>query len=77
MLHDLTNTVSGDRKWLVAKVIKKSLPVFAGVHRYEVELYDTTCPDDVNIARELVWSGFVIPSDDSPINVSCLRLILN
>ena len=51
------------------QIISKSQAVYAGLHRYEVEIFDTETNDDVNLSQELVWSGVASPKPDSPLQV--------
>ncbi|XP_078337026.1 uncharacterized protein LOC111136315 isoform X2 [Crassostrea virginica] len=64
-LWDLTHTVAGGNKNLMAKVIRKRDSVFTGVHRYTVELWDTYTANDINLAQELVWAGLAAPKPGS------------
>ncbi|XP_062611954.1 uncharacterized protein LOC134273751 isoform X2 [Saccostrea cucullata] len=64
-LWDMTHTVAGGNKKLMAKVIGMKDSLFTGVHRYIVELWDTYTANDINLAQELVWSGLASPKEGS------------
>ncbi|XP_061163126.1 putative ATP-dependent RNA helicase TDRD12 isoform X2 [Saccostrea echinata] len=64
-LWDMTHTVAGGNKKLMAKVIGKKDSSFTGIHRYIVELWDTYTANDINLAQELVWSGLASPKEGS------------
>uniref|UniRef100_A0A8W8K9B9 RNA helicase n=1 Tax=Magallana gigas TaxID=29159 RepID=A0A8W8K9B9_MAGGI len=64
-IWDMTHTVAGGNKHVMAKVVGKKDSVFTGVHRYVVELWDTYTANDINLAQELVWSGLVAPKEGS------------
>ncbi|KAJ8302609.1 hypothetical protein KUTeg_019005 [Tegillarca granosa] len=66
-LWDLSHGINGDKKLLVAKVISKSGSKYAGFHKYNVELFDTSTPYDVNLSQEMVWSGVASPQENSPL----------
>ncbi|OWF35619.1 Tudor domain-containing protein 12 [Mizuhopecten yessoensis] len=69
LIWDLAHFVTNDMKVLAAKVVTKQYAMNAGNHKYYVELYDRSTYFDVNLALELVWSGYATPTEDSPYHV--------
>ncbi|XP_069113789.1 putative ATP-dependent RNA helicase TDRD12 isoform X2 [Argopecten irradians] len=65
LIWDLAHYVTNEMKVLTAKVVTKQQAMYAGIHKYYVELYDTSNNCDVNLALELVWSGYATPTEDS------------
>ncbi|XP_060063128.1 uncharacterized protein LOC132543628 [Ylistrum balloti] len=65
LIWDLAHYVTNEMKVLTAKVVSKQHATYSGIHKYSVELYDTSTYFDVNLALELVWSGYATPTEDS------------
>ncbi|XP_033755165.1 putative ATP-dependent RNA helicase TDRD12 isoform X2 [Pecten maximus] len=65
LIWDLAHYVTSEMKVLTAKVVTKQQAMYSGIHKYFVELYDTSTYFDVNLALELVWSGYATPTEDS------------
>ncbi|KAL5022649.1 hypothetical protein ScPMuIL_001804 [Solemya velum] len=61
-LWDLCHFVTDIPKRLVAQVFGKSDAKLAGLHRYSIELYDTSRVEDLNLAQELVWKNLAKPT---------------